>query len=151
MARAARQLKILEIIAQNDIDTQEELVAHLKDAGFGVTQATVSRDVKDMNIIKTLTDNGKHYKYVAQQPKELSTSDKFIRIFRNTVLSIRSAENLVILKTENGSANAAAELIDRLDIDEVLGVIAGDNTIFVAVDSIENVDSVVERLEDILE
>lgn len=151
MARATRQLKILEIIAKNDIDTQEELVLRLKDDGFNVTQATVSRDIKDMNIIKTLTDDGRHYKYVAQQPKENASSDKFIKIFRSTVISIRSAENLVILKTEQGSANAAAELIDRLDFEEILGVIAGDNTIFVACDTYENAEKVVDKLENLLQ
>ena len=106
MARASRQLKILEIISKYDIDTQEELVARLRDDGYSVTQATISRDIKDMNIIKTFTDDGRHYKYVAQQPKEPTTADKFIKIFRNTVLSIRSAENLIILKTEQGGARA---------------------------------------------
>ncbi len=151
MARATRQLRILEIIAKHDIDTQEELVARLRDEGYSVTQATVSRDIKDMNIIKTFTDDGRHYKYVAQQPKEPTTADKFIKIFRNTVISIRSAENLIILKTEQGSASAAAELIDRLEYEEILGVIAGDNTIFVAVDSIDHVASIVENLEKILQ
>lgn len=151
MARASRQLKILEIISKYDIDTQEELVARLRDDGYSVTQATISRDIKDMNIIKTFTDDGRHYKYVAQQPKEPTTADKFIKIFRNTVLSIRSAENLIILKTEQGSASAAAELIDRLEYDEILGVIAGDNTIFVAVDSVDHVDAIVESLENILQ
>lgn len=151
MARASRQLKILEIISKYDIDTQEELVARLRDDGYSVTQATISRDIKDMNIIKTFTDDGRHYKYVAQQPKEPTTADKFIKIFRNTVLSIRSAENLIILKTEQGGASAAAELIDRLEYEEILGVIAGDNTIFVAVDSKYHVDAIVESLENILQ
>ncbi len=151
MSRATRQLKILEIIAKNDVDTQEELVVRLKDEGFAVTQATVSRDVKDMNIIKTLTDDGRHYRYVTQKPKETSSSDKFIKIFRSTVVSIKRAENLVIVKTEQGSANAAAELIDRLEFPEILGVIAGDNTIFVAVDSYDNADKVVDKLEDLLQ
>ena len=104
-----------------------------------------------MNIIKTFTDDGRHYKYVAQQPKEPTTADKFIKIFRNTVISIRSAENLIILKTEQGSASAAAELIDRLEYEEILGVIAGDNTIFVAVDSVDHVDRLVDNLENILQ
>ena len=151
MARASRQLKILEIISKYDIDTQEELVARLRDDGYSVTQATISRDIKDMNIIKTFTDDGRHYKYVAQQPKEPTTADKFIKIFRNTVLSIRSAENLIILKTEQGGASAAAELIDRLEYEEILGVIAGDNTIFVAVDSKDHVDAIVKRKENILQ
>ena len=83
MARATRQLKILEIITKHDIDTQEELVARLRADGYSVTQATVSRDIKDMNIIKTFTDDGRHYKYVAQQPKEPSSADKFMKIFRS--------------------------------------------------------------------
>lgn len=151
MARATRQLKILEIIAKNDIDTQEELVKHLKDDGFDVTQATVSRDIKNMGIIKVLTTDGRHYKYVAQQPAEPSSSDKYIKIFKNTVLSIRSAGNLIVVKTEDGSANAAAALIDRLDYDEVVGVIAGDNTIFIAVDDANHAIKVADMLEDLLQ
>ncbi len=151
MARATRQLKILEIIAKNDIDTQEELVKRLKDDGFDVTQATVSRDIKNMGIIKVLTTDGRHYKYVAQQPAEPSSSDKYIKIFKNTVLSIRSAGNLIVVKTEDGSANAAAALIDRLDYDEVVGVIAGDNTIFIAVDDANHAIKVADMLEDLLQ
>lgn len=149
MGREARQLKILELIAKHDIDTQDELVARLKDEGFGVTQATVSRDVKDMGIIKTMSSDGKRYKYVAAQPKD-AAAERFISVFRNTVTSIRCAENLVVVKTETGSANAAAETIDRLHLDSVLGVIAGDNTIFVAVENGDCAKYVAEKLEDIL-
>lgn len=151
MARANRQMKILELIAKNEIDTQEELVAMLREEGFKVTQATVSRDIKDMNILKTLTDDGKRYKYIAQPPKEMNQTDKFVRLFKSTVLSIKSSENLIVLKTETGSASPAAALIDRLDFMEVLGVIAGDDTIFVAVDSVDHTDMIVEKLEDLLE
>ncbi|MBO4554482.1 MAG: arginine repressor [Clostridia bacterium] len=151
MSRANRQIRILDIISKHDIDTQEELVMYLKAEGFNVTQATISRDIKEMNIIKTLTADGKHYKYVAQQPKESHTADKFLNIFKSTVLSIRAAENLVVLRTEPGSAGPASELIDRLKYDEVLGVIAGDNTIFVAVDTIKNTEIVRQRLEDLLD
>ncbi len=150
MGRETRQLKILEIIAKNNVDTQEELVARLCDEGFRVTQATVSRDIKDMGIIKTLSEDGKKYKYTAQQPKD-NTSERFLSIFRNTVLSIRTAENLVVIKTETGAANAAAETIDRMNLDCILGVIAGDNTIFVAVDNVDNTAYVAEKLEDILD
>lgn len=150
MGRETRQLKILEIIAKNNVDTQEELVARLSDEGFRVTQATVSRDIKDMGIIKTLSEDGKKYKYTAQQPKD-NTSERFLSIFRNTVLSIRTAENLVVIKTETGAANAAAETIDRMNLDCILGVIAGDNTIFVAVDNVDNTAYVAEKLEDILD
>ena len=149
MSREARQRKILEIISSHDIDTQEELVSRLAAEGFAVTQATVSRDIRDMSLVKTLTADGRKYRYQAQPPKD-SKAERFISVFRNTVLSIRAAENLVVIKTETGSANAAAETIDRLDMDGILGVIAGDNTIFVAVDSSANARAVADKLEDIL-
>lgn len=151
MARANRQLKILDIISKHDVDTQEELVDYLRSEGFAVTQATVSRDIKEMGIIKTLSSDGRHYKYAAQQTKEATAADKFLSMFKNTVISIKSSGNLIVLKTEVGSAGPAAELIDKLSYDEVLGVIAGDNTIFVAVDGLDHVDTIRRRLEDLLE
>lgn len=151
MARANRQLIILDIISKHDIDTQEELVDYLRSEGFAVTQATVSRDIKEMGIIKTLSSDGRHYKYAAQQTKEATAADKFLSMFKNTVISIKSSGNLIVLKTEAGSAGPAAELIDKLSYDEVLGVIAGDNTIFVAVDGLDHVDTIRRRLEDLLE
>lgn len=151
MARANRQLKILDIISKHDVDTQEELVDYLRSEGLAVTQATVSRDIKEMGIIKTLSSDGRHYKYAAQQTKEATAADKFLSMFKNTVISIKSSGNLIVLKTEAGSAGPAAELIDKLSYDEVLGVIAGDNTIFVAVDGLDHVDTIRRRLEDLLE
>lgn len=151
MARANRQLKILDIISKHDVDTQEELVDYLRSEGYAVTQATVSRDIKEMGIIKTLSSDGRHYKYAAQQTKEATAADKFLSMFKNTVISIKSSGNLIVLKTEAGSAGPAAELIDKLSYDEVLGVIAGDNTIFVAVDGLDHVDTIRRRLEDLLE
>lgn len=151
MARANRQLKILDIISKHDVDTQEELVDYLRSEGFAVTQATVSRDIKEMGIIKPLSSDGRHYKYAAQQTKEATAADKFLSMFKNTVISIKSSGNLIVLKTEAGSAGPAAELIDKLSYDEVLGVIAGDNTIFVAVDGLDHVDTIRRRLEDLLE
>lgn len=149
MSREARQRKILEIISSHDIDTQEELVSRLAAEGFAVTQATVSRDIRDMSLVKTLAADGRKYRYQAQPPKD-SKSERFISVFRNTVLSIRAAENLVVIKTETGSANAAAETVDRLELDGILGVIAGDNTIFAAVDSSAHAADIAAQLEDIL-
>ena len=151
MARANRQLKILDIISKHDVDTQEELVDYLRSEGFAVTQATVSRDIKEMGIIKTLSSDGRHYKYAAQQTKEATAADKFLSMFKNTVISIKSSGNLIVLKTEAGCAGPAAELIDKLSYDEVLSLIAGDNTIFVAVDGLDHVDTIRRRLEDLLE
>ena len=150
MARATRQIKILDIIAKQDIDTQEELVSKLQEEGFNVTQATVSRDIKDMNIIKTLSDDGRHYKYVAQQPKDASISDKYLKIYKSSVLSISSGENIIVLKTEIGSAMPCAAFIDKLNMPEVLGVISGDDTIFVAVDSIDHTEKIAQKFEDLL-
>ena len=113
MSREARQRKILEIISSHDIDTQEELVSRLAAEGFAVTQATVSRDIRDMSLVKTLAADGRKYRYQAQPPKD-SKSERFISVFRNTVLSIRAAENLVVIKTETGSANAADILLPTL-------------------------------------
>ena len=149
MGREARQLKILELITKNNIDTQEELVQRLADEGFAVTQATVSRYIRDMSLVKTLSTDGKKYRYAVPTPRD-NTAERFISVFRNTVLSIRAAENLVVIKTETGAAAAAAETVDRLQIDCVLGVIAGDNTIFVAVDRASNADYVADKLEEIL-
>ena len=146
MARATRQLKILEIIAKYDIDTQEELVSKLQAEGFNVTQATVSRDVKDMNIIKVLAPDGRHYKYVAQQVQDANSSDKYHKMFKSVVLSISSGENLIVIKTEIGSANMAAALLDKISFDNILGIIAGDDTIFVAVDSVSNTASVMSKI-----
>lgn len=151
MTRSNRQLKILDIISKHDIDTQEELVEKLKNEGFNITQATISRDIKDMGIIKTLSSDGRHYKYAVQRTSESNTSDKYLNMFKNTVVSIRASHNLVVLKTEVGSAGPAAELIDKLNYSEVLGVIAGDNTIFVAIDSVDNTEAVRSRLQSLLE
>lgn len=149
MGRSARQLKILDIIGKHSVGTQEQLVEMLRSDGFAVTQATVSRDIKDMNLVKVPAENGKGYRYLVSTPKD-SSSDRFVNVFKNTVVSIRVAENLVVVKTETGAAQAAAELIDRLNMDCILGVIAGDNTIFVAVEDIAAADRVADKLEEIL-
>ena len=149
MMRSGRHAAILEIISKKEIETQEELCDELNKLNYSVTQATVSRDIRDMDLIKTTAADGKGYRYTAQ-PRKDTKAERFISVFRNTVLSIRAAENLVVIKTETGSANAAAETIDRMNMDCILGVIAGDNTIFVAVDEIENAALVAEKLEEIL-
>ena len=145
----ARQRRIVEIISRYDVDTQEELVSRLFEDGFSVTQATVSRDIRDLGLVKVLSPDGKKYRYQVQQPKD-ARSERFLSVFRNTVVSIKVAENIVVIKTETGSANAAAETIDRLELNGVLGVIAGDNTIFAAVDTTVHAEEVAAKLEEIL-
>ena len=126
-----RQNKILEIISQQDIETQEELVEALVNIGFRVTQATISRDIKELKLVKIQSSNGV-YKYSANKKQDVKDIDILMRIFRDTVVSVEYAANIIVVKTLTGSANAAAEVIDNLERNGILGTIAGDNTIFVA-------------------
>lgn len=150
MSRANRQLKILELITKHDIDTQEELVERLRLDGFNVTQATISRDIKDMGIIKTLSNDGRHYKYAVQATRERSTSDKYLDMFKSAIVSMHSSGNLIVLKTEEASAGPAAQFLDTLNYSEILGVVAGENTIFVAIDDCQHTERVYERLLSLL-
>ncbi len=146
MSRVNRQLKILDIISKHDIDTQEELVAFLKKEGYNVTQATVSRDIKDMGILKTLASDGKHYKYAVQAAKENNATDKYLSMFKSAIVSIKFAGNLLVIKTEEASAGPAAQFIENLNFEEILGVIAGENTVFVAIDDPNHAERLKERL-----
>ncbi len=133
--KSKRQNKILEIISQHDIETQEELVEALVNSGFRVTQATISRDIKELKLVKIQSASGV-YKYSANKKQDSKDIDVLMRIFRDTVVSVEFAVNLVVIKTLSGSANAAAEVIDGLNLDGILGTIAGDNTIFIATASV---------------
>ena len=128
----ARQTAILSIIEQNDIETQEELAGKLKEMGIVVTQATVSRDIKELRLLKVLSGSG-GYKYATADKAEHGLSERFVRMFKDSVLSINFAGNIVVLKTLAGSANVAAEAIDSMHVPEILGTMAGDNTILVVV------------------
>ena len=141
----ARQSAILAIIEQNEIETQEELAQALRGRGFQVTQATVSRDIKDLKLLKVSTPRGA-YKYATSGRAQNSLNDRFVRIFAHAVISIECAQNIVVIKTLAGSANAASEAIDNAHMPEVLGTIAGDNTIIVVVHSEEEAQDVCSKL-----
>ncbi|NLK17602.1 MAG: arginine repressor [Clostridiales bacterium] len=142
---SVRQSKILELIAKTSIETQEELVEQLKSHGYNVTQATVSRDIKELGLTKIL-ENGKYkYAYLGDSAKA-NVNTKLINILRESVISIENAGNLIVIKTLSGSANAAAMVIDKLNIDFVLGSIAGDDTLLVVVKSAKKVQEVVASL-----
>ena len=130
--KQGRQSVILDVIDEYDIETQDELSAILKDRGIEVTQATISRDIKELKLIKVQTETGTH-KYAVSSNEMLGKVDVLRRVFRDTVVSIEAAASMVVVRTMSGSANAAAEAIDGLDMKEIAGTIAGDNTIFVAV------------------
>jgi len=135
--RYSRQSKILELIEEHDISTQEALVSHLRSEGYDVTQATVSRDIKDLHLVKVLSPSG-GYKYAAEASQAAPISKRFSKIFRETIKSVTPADNLIVVKTLSGCGNAAAEAIDSMGLPHVVGSIAGDNTIFLACDSAES-------------
>ena len=145
----ARQTAILSIIEQNDIETQEELAGKLRDMGIVVTQATVSRDIKELRLLKVLSGTG-GYKYATADKAEHGLSERFVRMFRDSVLSINFAGNTVVVKTLAGSANAAAEAIDSMHLPEILGTMAGDNTILVIVQNEAEAAQAVKRFQDML-
>ncbi len=140
--RYTRQAKILELISANDIETQDELAKMLVLNGVKVTQATVSRDIKELKLVKVLGPEGK-YKYATGQATDPLSSERYMNLIRDMVLSAASAENLVVVKTMSGCAAACAEAIDSLELDGVVGTIAGDNTIFLAAISKEKAGQLV--------
>ena len=144
-----RQSAILNLIEQYDVETQEELAAILRKAGFSVTQATVSRDIKELRLVKVLADKG-GYKYAVSDQAAQGLADRFARIFSDSVLSIVPAVNIVVIKTLVASANAAAEAVDSMHIPGILGTMAGDNTILVVTRSEEEAVSVAQQLQDML-
>lgn len=145
----ARQTAILSLIDRYDIETQEELARKLKEQGIVVTQATVSRDIKELRLLKVLSANG-GYKYATTDRAESGLSERFVRMFMDSVLSISFANNIIVIKTLSGSANVAAEAIDSMRLPEILGTMAGDNTILVVVRSDAETEAVVKRFQDLL-
>ncbi|WP_066500204.1 arginine repressor [Abyssisolibacter fermentans] len=148
MKKFTRQGKILELIKKYDIETQEELAEHLKNIGITVTQATVSRDIKELRLVKVLTKNGK-YKYSVTKNNHEGTTDRLISIFRNSIISIEPAGNIVVIKTLPGAAQISASAVDVLNFTEVVGTIAGDDCIFIAVKDIETAQNVIDRFHEL--
>ena len=143
--RYSRQNKILELIEKNEIETQEKLASMLQEGGYKVTQATISRDIKELQLIKILSSSGK-YKYAAATKVSAVISGRFVKIFKETIKSVDFSGNIVVIKTLSGCANAAAEALDSLDLPHMIGTIAGDNTIMAVVDDPANVDKLVSEL-----
>ena len=147
--KAKRHDMISKIIAAQNVETQEDLAELLREQGFAVTQATVSRDIKELRLIKVLTPEGR-YKYATVEKAEADLQERFIRMFANCVLSVTSSGNLVIIKTITGSASAAAEAVDSLKWPDILGTIAGDNTIFIAIREGKPVSDIIKRFQKML-
>ncbi len=148
--RISRQNKILELIEQYEIETQDKLATLLREYGFEVTQATVSRDIKELQLVKTLTSSGK-YKYAVSPSDDGPIPSRLIDIYRSTVRSINKSGNIVLLKCLSGCANAAGEALDSMAMHHVIGSVAGDNTLLLVVDDPANSDEVVAVLEGLLQ
>lgn len=147
--RISRQNKILELIEKNEIETQDKLVSMLKEHGYDATQATISRDIKELQLIKTLSSAGR-YKYATAVSQQGLMTDRFANILRETVKSTASSGNIVLLKTLSGCANAAAEALDSLGLPHVIGSVAGDNTIMFVVDDPSHSQAVMDTLNSLL-
>ncbi|WP_278320226.1 arginine repressor [Inediibacterium massiliense] len=145
----ARHAKILEIIDEYEIETQEELAEALKKNNIQVTQATVSRDIKELRLIKVLGKNGR-YKYAAMHQQEPAISDRLVKLFKDCILSIDYAGNMIVLKTLVGAGNAACASIDALGLKEIVGTIAGDDTIFILVRHEEKIEELVEHFKQLM-
>ena len=144
-----RQEKIIELIEKYDIGTQEELADKLKEEGFDVTQATVSRDIRKMHLSKVPTGNGRQ-KYVFISGTDVHLSDKYIRVLKDGYVSMDMAGNILVLKTVSGMAMAVAAAIDAMKFEEVVGTIAGDDTIMVAVRTVNDNCMLMEKLKHLI-
>ena len=129
--KSERHEKIKELIKDNNIETQEELAEALKRAGFDVTQATVSRDIKELKLFKTSTD-GKLRRYVIPDQHESISNDKYVNVLKEGFVSMECACNILVIKTVPGMAMAVCAAVDALEISEIIGTIAGDDTIMAA-------------------
>lgn len=147
--RISRQNKILELIETYEIETQDKLASLLREFGYEVTQATISRDIKELQLVKTLSSSGK-YKYTSAVNNEAPVSNRLSNIYRETVKNITWSGNIVLVKCISGCANAAGEALDNMNLPHIIGSVAGDNTLMFVTDSPENSPIVVEMLNDML-
>lgn len=149
MARTARQAKIIEIINQSEVDTQDELVSALKEAGFKVTQATISRDIKDLGLFKVAGEQ-KKYKYAIVEGDSHGYAGKMNTIFKESVLSVNAVNNFVVIKTLKGLANIVSSVIDKLAIASILGVTYGDDTILIITANDDSAENVLAKIKEFM-
>lgn len=147
--KSIRHTRILQIISENEIETQDELIEKLRENGFAVTQATVSRDIKQLGLVKTSSADGK-YRYSAPRRESTGSESKFRNILRETAISVASAGNIIVIKTYSGMANAAAAAIDSLASERIVGSLAGDDTIFIVAGSEDSAAEFALLIKDIL-
>ena len=144
-----RHAKIIELINTYQIGTQEELAEYLNREGFKVTQATVSRDIRNLKLTKVPAENGRQ-RCVARQENENLMSERYIRVLREGFISMDMAQNILVVKTVSGMAMAVAAAIDALKWNEVVGCIAGDDTVMCAIRSAEDTITVMDKIRKIV-
>ena len=145
-----RHAKIIELIHEYEIETQEELAAHLNQAGYSVTQATISRDIRELNLTKVTGKSGRsHYEVLHNSRQNLS--EKYSRVLRDAFLSMDMAQNILVIKKVPGMAMAVGAALDELNWKEIVGCIAGDDTIMCAIKTADDTLLIMERLRKILE
>ena len=144
--KTARHSKIIELIEKNDIETQEELAGLLIQAGFKTTQATISRDIRELKLTKVASDDGRQ-KYIMMRNEESQLTEKYNRALCDGFVSIDMAQNIIVIKTVSGMAMAVGAAIDALHIESIAGCIAGDDTVMCAVKSVEDTIRAVEKIK----
>ncbi len=147
--KTKRQRKIIELITNYDIETQEELAAKLVENGFNVTQATISRDIRELNLTKIAIKGGKQ-KYAVQSSSDIVSNSKYMRVLNDGIITMDTAGNILVVKTVSGMAMAVAAALDAMQIKEILGCIAGDDTIMCVVKHAEETDRVKEHIESFI-
>lgn len=148
--KKARQEKILELICQHEIETQEELAKKLVEAGITVTQATVSRDIRELSLTKEIGENGRP-KYVSRDYRVGGApvfTERYARVLQDGMISIDQADNLIVIKTVSGMAMAVAAAVDAMGMEEIVGSIAGDDTVMCAVRTASVVPAVIDKMKD---
>lgn len=148
MTKQKRQEKITELIGKYDIGTQEELAEYLGKAGFPATQATVSRDIRELKLVK-LTDRRGRPRYYVPDSRDTSPGDKYIRVLREGLISLDHAQNILVVKTVSGMAMAVAAALDAMQFSEIVGSIAGDDTVMAAVRTLDDTLAVMDKIQKI--
>ena len=150
MNKGQRHIKIREIIAKNEVETQDELVQSLRDLGFKVTQATISRDIKELHLVKVPLPDGR-YKYSLPADQRFNPLQKLKRLLIDSFIKIDSSSHLIVMKTLPGNANAVGALIDHLDWSEIMGTICGDDTILIICRTPVDAEDLKDKFIDMLQ
>ena len=148
--KSRRQDEIIRLISAGDIETQEELASELRKLGYKVTQATISRDIRELHLIKVASKGG-GFKYAKPEKHEIAVSERLARILTDSMVRVDFSGNIIVVNTISGSANVAAEALDNLGWPEILGTIAGDNTIFIVVKNDADTEEISERIRNLNE